>query len=272
LTAFTVGGALAVSGTAYQAVLRNTLAEPYILGISGGASLGAAFAIMSGAAAVSNFSLLFSSFTGAVLVLFIVLAMARGAGAEYTNNVMLSGVIAGTVCSSILMFIISMAGSQKLSSITWWMLGNLQPKSDALLITVAVILLVSGMLLFLLGREANAISMGDEAAYYLGIAPGKVVLIILALSSLLTASAVAMAGVIGFVGLIIPHILRKLFGANHRMLFPLSILCGGMFLMVCDTFSRTVLSPRIIPVGVITALTGGPFFLWLLNRNRRKTL
>ncbi|OGV49363.1 MAG: hypothetical protein A2017_01505 [Lentisphaerae bacterium GWF2_44_16] len=272
ISAFTVGGALAVSGVGYQAVLRNPLAEPFILGISGGASLGAASAIASGVAALSCLTLPLSSFGGAIIVLCIVLFMAKGAGIEYTNNVMLSGVIAGTVCSSLLMFIISTSGSHELNSITWWMLGSLQPRDPQLLSAVAVITLAGTLILFIYGRDTNLISMGEEMAYYLGAAPLRLIILILGIASLMAASAVALSGIIGFVGLIVPHTLRRLFGPDHRRLFPLSLLCGGMFLMICDTIAKSIFIPQEIPVGIITSFIGGPFFLYILNKRRKSVL
>ena len=270
LTAFIVGGALAVAGTAYQAVLRNPLAEPFILGISGGASIGAALAIISGVAAFSYFCLPLSAFAGAVVVLGIVLLLSRGKGIEYSNNVMLSGIIVGTLCSSILMFIISTLGVQDLNSITWWMLGNLQPANMGLLITVCIIVVMGTFVLFLYGRSVNVISLGEEMAYYLGMSPFVLALVVLGIASLLTAAVVSISGIIGFVGLIIPHILRRLFGSDHRKLFPLAFIFGGLFVVLCDTFARVIIAPQVIPVGVVTAFIGGPFFLWILNKKRKK--
>jgi iron complex transport system permease protein len=270
LSGFVVGGSLAVSGAAYQAILRNPLAEPFILGISGGASLGAAIAIALGFTAISFLFLPFFSFITALIVLSLVLLIARGTGSEYANNVMLSGVIAGTLCSSMLMFIISVLDSHKLNSITWWMLGNLEQGNMAFLKVAGITVIAVTVILYFYGREINALTLGDEMAFYLGINSKALTLVILGLSSLLAASAVALSGIIGFVGLVVPHILRRLFGSDHRRLFPLSLLYGGMFLMVCDTFAKTVLSPREIPVGVITSLVGGPFFIWLLNRKSNK--
>lgn len=266
LTAFTVGGALAVAGVAYQAVLRNPLAEPFILGISGGASVGAAAAIATGLAALSCGIVPLAAFCGAVIVLTLVMVLARGAGDEYSTNVMLSGVVAGSVCSSALMFIISVMDVETLHSATWWMLGSLQPENRGLLFLVLGISLLGTGLLFILGRDADMLSFGEEAAFHFGISPKTSSLLILGTASLLTASAVTLSGIIGFVGLVIPHILRRVFGAAHRTLFPLAFFGGGMFLMICDTFARTALYPREIPVGVITAALGGPFFIWLINK------
>jgi iron complex transport system permease protein len=184
---------------------------------------------------------------------------------------MLSGVIAGTLCSSMLMFMISVLDSHKLNSITWWMLGNLEQGNMAFLEVAGITLVAGTAMLYFYGREINALTLGDEMAFYLGINSKVLALVILGFASLLAASAVALSGIIGFVGLVVPHILRRLFGSDHRRLFPLSLLYGGMFLMVCDTFAKTILSPREIPVGVITSLVGGPFFIWLLNRKNNKS-
>lgn len=268
-TAFIVGGALAVSGLAYQAVLRNPLAEPYILGISGGAGIGAAIAIVAGLNSLTVFAVPGSAFICALIALSAVLLFARGAGMEYTNNIMLSGIIIGTVCSSILMFIISTIGMDSLNSITWWLLGNLQGADKDLLLLTSISVIAGTILLFVFGREANAISLGEEMAYNLGVSPQKVIILLLAVASLMAAAAVSIAGIIGFVGLIVPHVLRRLFGAEHRRLFPLGLLGGGIFLMLCDVFSKVIYSEQEIQVGVVTALIGGPFFLWALNRKRR---
>jgi cobalamin transport system permease protein len=269
ITAFIVGGALAVSGLAYQAVLRNPLAEPYILGISGGAGIGAAIAIVTGLNSLTVFAIPGSAFICALIALSMVLLFARGAGLEYTNNIMLSGIIIGTVCSSILMFIISTIGMDSLNSITWWLLGNLQGADHRLLWMTGVSVIVGTGVLFIFGREANAISLGEEMAYNLGVSPQKVIILLLGIASLMAAAAVSLAGIIGFVGLIVPHVLRRLFGAEHRRLFPLGLLGGGIFLMLCDVFSKVIYPEQEIQVGVVTALIGGPFFLWALNRKRR---
>lgn len=269
LTAFAVGGSLAVAGLAYQAVLRNPLAEPFILGISGGAGIGAAIAIISGLAAMSSLSIPIIAFTSAIGVLILVLVLAGGESSVYTTNIMLSGIIIGTVCSSMMMFIISTLGVEQLNSVTWWMLGNLQALDPPLLICAGILAPVGTLVLFLLGREANVISLGEDMAWHFGVSPKGTIYTLLGIASLLTAASVALSGIIGFVGLIVPHILRSLFGADHRRLFPLGLFGGGMFLILCDTISRSILPAQEIPIGVITASLGGPFFLWLLNRRRK---
>jgi len=270
VTALIVGGALAAAGAAYQAVLRNPLAEPFILGISGGASLGAALAIVSGLCLFSLLAVPLAAFVGALAVLAVVLLLARGAGAEYANNVMLSGVIAGCVCSSLLMYLISICNADSINSITWWMLGNLQTTDSGMLLTIAVIIVIGGIVLFCHSREADVLTLGEEMAFHLGFHPLRAALILLLTASLMTAATVALAGILGFVGLIVPHILRKLFGADHRRLFPLCLLGGGIFLSLCDTLAQLYPGAQEFPVGIVTALSGGPFFLWLLNRKRQE--
>ena len=268
-TAFVIGGALAVSGLAYQAVLRNPLAEPYILGISGGAGIGAAIAIVSGMNALTVMAIPASAFVCALLALAAVLLFARGAGMEYTTNIMLSGIIIGSLCSSMLMFIISTIGMDSLNSVTWWLLGNLQGADPKLLLFTAAVTGGGTAVLFIFGREANAISLSEEMAHNFGVSPQKIILLLLLTASLMAAAAVSLAGIIGFVGLIVPHILRRLFGAEHRRLFPLTLLGGGIFLMLCDICSRIIYPAQEIQVGVVTAFIGGPFFLWALNHKRR---
>ncbi len=269
-TAFIIGGGLAVSGTAYQAVLKNPLAEPYILGISGGASLGVAFATILGLAALSSWAVPFFAFIFALLALILVLLIARGCfGGAYSENILLSGIIIGSICSSFLMFIISGLGYYELNSITWWMLGNMQA-ADMNLLTITWIITIGGtMLLTVYGRHANIIALGEEMAYNMGVAPMKTALILLGTASLITATAVSLSGIIGFVGLIVPHVMRQIFGADHRKLFILNLFYGGIFLVFCDTVARSILVVQEIPVGVITALIGGPFFIWLLNKRSR---
>lgn len=266
LTAFLVGAALAAGGTACQAVLRNELADPYILGISGGASLGAALAILSGAVVHSVWALPGGAFCGALTALALVLLPARGG--DTGTKILLSGVITGAVCSSLLMVLISVMGNTKLNSIVWWILGDLSGREDALLIPAAILISGGLAILIMLARETNALSIGSEFAHGYGIAPERVILMLLGTASLLAATAVSLAGIIGFAGLIVPHIARRIVGAEHRKLYPAAFFAGGVFLVLCDLISRAVLPEQELPVGVVTSLTGGPFFLWLLYRKK----
>jgi iron complex transport system permease protein len=266
--AFVVGGSLAVAGAACQAALRNPLAEPYILGVSGGASVGAAIAIIMGLALISELFIPAFSFVGAVIALMLVLGMSRCWTADTPASVALAGVVIGSMCSSLLMFIITTGTSHELNGITWWLLGSLQPSGNMLLSFSAASLIIATILFTLLGREIDAVTFGDETAFSLGANPKKLSYILLGVSSLLAACSVAVSGIIGFVGLITPHIIRNLFGSQHRRLFPLCMLAGGIFLMACDTFARCVFTARELPVGIITSFIGGPFFLWILSRRR----
>jgi iron complex transport system permease protein len=265
---FIIGAGLSCSGVVLQALLRNPLADPYVLGVSSGAGLGAALVIISGLAAVAGF-LPAGAFLAALLTLGIVVLLARRSGAPSLYGLLLSGVIVSSMCSSVLMLIISIVPVEGLHSIMWWMLGNLQ-------VVLAPLLLVSTGLIVLgifgiwgLARPLNAMTLGRDMAHHLGIRTGATITLGLALATLTTAAAVGLAGLIGFVGLIVPHLARSLVGPDHRRLIPAAALAGGWFLALCDALARTVIAPVEMPVGVITALLGGPFFLFLLRRRRQ---
>ena len=266
LTGFVVGAALSCSGCALQAVLRNALAEPYVLGVSCGGSLGAALVIASGLSTLSPLALPAGAFVAAAATLLLVCLLAGRAGGYMPNTLILTGVVAGSVLSSLLMLLLSFAQTRAVHSITWWLLGNLQATSWPLIsCATALVALAIGALCFE-ARTLNALLLGQETAHNLGVRTRLAVPVILAAATLAAAAAVAVSGIIGFVGLIVPHALRRVTGANHRTLLPCAALFGGAFLVVCDTLARTLFAPHEIPVGVITALSGGPFFLYLLTR------
>ncbi len=267
LCGFAVGAGLACSGVVLQALLRNPLADPYVLGVSSGAALGVAAAIIAGIAGI--YVLPLCAFAGAVIVLAIVLLLAYRRGTTNIYALLLSGIIVGSICSSLLMLIISIAPLEGLHSITWWMLGNLQVTSLPLLVFAAVLVAVGFAGVWLMARQLNALALGREMAHHLGVPIGAVVTGAVILATLMTAAAVAVSGLIGFVGLIIPHLVRLVIGPDHRRLVPASALAGGLFLVICDTAARTIWAPVEIPVGVITALIGGPLFLFLLRRSSR---
>jgi iron complex transport system permease protein len=270
LTALVVGAALSCAGCVFQALLRNPLAEPYVLGVSSGAALGAAGAILLGAGSGLMLVLLpGAAFLGGAVAMGIVLAVAGGASASI-YSLILSGVIVSAVGSSLLMFLVATASSEGLHSVVWWMLGNLQPTSVGLL-TACTVVVVAGVLgAWWLAPDLNTLTLGRETAHHVGVRTRFVTLLGLLLATLVTSSAVAVAGLIGFVGLIVPHAVRSLIGPDHRRLIPVSALAGGAFLAVCDAVARTVAAPIEIPVGVLTALCGGPFFLCILKfRGRR---
>ncbi len=265
--AFTVGGALALAGLIFQAVLRNPLAEPFILGLSGGAGVGAALCFILGLQAFSIYALPFSALGGALTVLTLVLLISRGGGSG-SENLLLSGVIAGTLSSSMLMYLLSVAQTDELAGVTWWMLGDLQSVDERLLFPALAFVCSAFVFLRFSAGELNALSLGAERAFYLGCNPVRSALGLILTASLLTAVTVTLAGIISFCGLIVPHIVRKFCGSDHRKNCTPVFLAGGLFLMICDIVSRSVRSAGEIPIGVVTALVGGPLFLWLLNRRR----
>jgi len=264
---FVIGAGLSCSGVVLQALLRNPLADPYILGVSSGAGLGAALVIVSGFAVAGLLPV--SAFLAAILTLSVVILLARNGGAPSIYGLLLSGVIVSSMCSSMLMLIISLASAEGLHSITWWMLGNLQIVSSSLLMISGTLIILGALGIWGLARNLNALTLGREMAHHLGIRTGVAVTLALALATLTTAASVGLAGLIGFVGLIVPHLMRSLVGPDHRRLVPAAALAGGWFLALCDALARTALAPVEIPVGVITALIGGPFFLILLRRRRK---
>ncbi len=260
--AFAVGGSLALSGLLFQAILRNPLADPYILGLSGGAAAGAALAFLTGAALVHLYAVSIFAFAGALLVLAAVLLIARNG-----ESLLLTGVMVGTIVSGILMYLVSAAQNTELAGITWWMLGDLQA-ADRLLLTGNLILLAAAFLIVqYFAGDLDALSLGADQAWDLGVQTRLLTLGLTVLASLLAASSVALAGIIGFCGLVVPHVVKLIHGAGHRKIIFPTVAAGGSFLMLCDTLARLD-DVREIPVGVVTALIGGPLFLFLLNRRK----
>ncbi|NTU54201.1 MAG: iron ABC transporter permease [Chlorobiaceae bacterium] len=264
-----VGAALSTSGTVFQAILRNPLAEPYVLGVSGGAGLGAALSILVGGAWLGAAGLPLTAFLFAVLTLLAVYGIANQGGIPSVYSLILSGVIVSAICSSVIMFLVSTADIDGMHTVVWWMLGNLQPSSWSEQF-VSLFFIVSSILgLWLFAPALNVLTLGRDMAHYQGVNAGLVTLMTLLLSTLLAATAVSMGGMIGFVGLIVPHVMRALFGPDHRWLVPASALGGGTFLVLCDALARTIMAPIEIPVGVVTALAGGPFFLIVLRKKMK---
>ena len=268
LTALTVGASLAVSGAVFQTVLRNNLAEPFTLGISGGSGVGAALAIVIGVNTISFLSVPLCALTGALCALGLVL-FGAGGRRDGGESILLGGVIVGTICGSVLMYILSVADNDQLAGVTWWMLGDLQAAEPRLLLSCALCLAASLVLLRGFSGELNALAFGDAASWNFGGDPVAVRRILIVVASLLAAGTVALAGMIGFVGLMVPHAVRRFCGCDHRRLLPVLAVAGGVFLMLCDLLSRIVYVDREIPVGVITSAVGGTLFLYLLKRRRR---
>jgi iron complex transport system permease protein len=261
-TALITGASLALAGTLFQAVLRNPLADPYILGISGGASVGVILIYLAGWHTLGFFAVPAGAFTGAIVLFILVLCISRN------NNLLLSGVIAGTVAGSILMYLLSIAQVDELAGLTWWMLGDLQSADTRMLLFAGIFLTAATVLLTFSAPLIDALSLGNERAYYLGLSPTTLSILLISVGTLLAANTIALAGIIGFCGLVVPHAARKIFGASHRKMLLPATLWGGAFLMFCDILSRCAPGAAEIPIGVVTSLIGGPLFLVMLNRRK----
>lgn len=270
LLAVMVGASLAAAGAALQGLLRNPLADPYIVGVSAGAALGATIAMVAGLPTVimGVGSVPIFAFLAAVATMVIVYSLARVSGRLPTDTFLLAGVVVGSFLWALISFLMVLAGDD-LRQIVMWLMGSLSNKGYAH-VKMAFPYVAGGIAaLMVLSRDFNLISLGDEEARYLGLDPEEFKRIAILAASLVTAAAVAVGGIIGFVGLVVPHTVRLILGPDHRVLLPASALAGGIFLVVADTLARVLISPAEVPVGVITALVGGPFFLYLLRRRKR---
>ncbi len=257
LAAFFVGAGLAVAGAAMQSLFRNPMADPYILGTSSGGALGASLAIVF----LGGFFVPIFAWIGAVVAILIVWSIAGRKGVISVETLLLTGIAVSFFFSAIVSFLIAIAG-QNVHQILFWLMGgfwNASPR-DAML--AAALLIPAGALLFFMGRDLNALSLGEETAAHLGIDASRARWTVLGASTLLVAGAVSIAGSIGFIGLVTPHIVRMLTGPDNRVVIPASILAGGIILVIADTLARTFFSD--LPVGIITAFIGAPFFIWLI--------
>jgi iron complex transport system permease protein len=263
LMAVLVGAGLSVAGAVFQALLRNPLAEPYILGISSGGTVGAVIAIGLGLGALLVPA---ASFAGSLLVMGIVYASAHRRGQLDTYALLLSGVMTGAFFNALILLVIAVF-NQELRNAFLWLMGNLSGARGSTLAVVAppALLAIGG--LTWLSRMFNLISTGDETAMQLGVNVPAVKRTAYLLASLLTGVVVSVSGVVGFVGLIVPHICRMLFGPDHRLLIPASALLGGSFMVLADVLSRVILAPTEIPVGAVTAALGAPVFIYLLRKS-----
>lgn len=269
LLALCAGAGLAVSGAVFQAILRNPLADPFTLGVSGGAAFGAALAISLGVTgAAFGFGLPLLSFAGAGAALFAVLALGRIGGGLRHETLILAGVVVSAFLAA-LIALVKALDEASVTGIVFWIMGSFQGRGRQELFLLLPGFCLGGGLALLLHRELDILSLGDRAARHLGLATGRTRLALLLAAGAVTASCVAVSGIIGFVGLIVPHLCRMIFGAEHRSLLPASALCGGLLLLWSDTAARTLLPGGVeLPVGVITALLGGPFFCFLLGKKR----
>jgi len=263
LSAFAVGGLLAVAGALMQVLLRNPLADPYVLGLSGGAAVGALLAMLAGMAGVVVSG---SAFAGALLATLLVFGLAHGSGSWTPSRLLLTGVVVAAGWGALITLILAMTPAARLPGMLYWLMGDLSHSGQpwpGLLVLVLVILLVLP-----LGRSLNVLARGSMQAAALGVSVRPLEWLVYLLASLLTATAVTMAGAVGFVGLVVPHMLRLVLGNDQRLILPACALAGGILLVLADTLGRIVIAPEQLPVGVITALLGVPTFLYLLYRSR----
>lgn len=261
LAGFACGGLLALAGALMQVLLRNPLADPYVLGISGGAGVGAMFAILIGLPVLGIDGL---AFAGALGAMFLVFGLAHGDGSWTQTRLLLTGVIVAAGCGALVALMLSIAPDSKLRGMLFWLMGDLAQAGSSWppLLALAVALTLA----MPFARELNLLSRGLMQAQALGVAVNRLRYAIYLLASLATAASVTTAGSIGFVGLVIPHLVRLATGNDQRLLLPASVLAGGSLLVLADTLARTVIAPQQLPVGVLTALIGVPVFLFLLSR------
>jgi len=268
-----VGASLAVAGTLFQALLRNPLADPYILGVSGGAALGGISVLaLGGALGLGYAAVPPAAFAGAILTILLLFAVSGGAGRLSPTTLLLTGVVFNAFASAAIVFLASLSGLVEGAGIFLWLIGNLSDARFEVAGWVAVFLALGLVCALPLARGLNLLALGEEPAAQLGIEVEWVKRILLGATSLMVGAAVSVSGLIGFVGLIIPHLLRLLFGPDHRLLVPAAALGGAAFLVLCDTVARTLLEGRELPVGAITAIAGGPLFLFLLRRHHARAM
>lgn len=267
-----VGAALSVAGGVFQALLRNPLADPYVLGVSSGSALGAVIGFALGVQAtflgIQGVSIF--AFAGGVVSIFLLFFVARVKGELSSLTTLLTGVILSSFFGALLMFVVTFFPAVFQAGVLSWLMGDLGMGASQGSSVLALYFLGSFVLIYYYSRGLNVLSLGDEPAHYLGVDVHRVKNLLVLAASLMTAVAVSLSGIIGFVGLIVPHAVRLTFGPDHRLLFPLSALVGASFLVAADTVARVAIAPAELPVGVVTALCGSPFFILVLKRTRLK--
>lgn len=266
LTAALVGGTLSLGGLVFQALLRNPLAEPYILGISGGSAIGAIIGILMGFSRFPGVCL--TAFTGSIGTLVLILIMSTGRTILKQNSLLLSGVMVNSFCAAIIMFLVSMTQDARLHNIIFWLMGDLSMTSLNQAGILAVTNFPCFILLFWLSNKMNLLLMGRETAQTMGVNFKTVMVILLISTSFMVSATVSHCGLLGFVGLVMPHLLRLILGPDHRILVPACIFGGGAYMVICDTLARVLPQQGEMPAGVITAMIGAPLFIYLLKRSK----
>lgn len=264
LLAAAVGGSLATAGASYQALLRNPLAEPYLLGVSNGAAVGTMVALVFFGA--NEWSRPVLAFAGALIATLAVYQLARGRAGATPERLVLAGVIVTTFLSSVIVFVTTLMDATRIRSFTFWLLGDLSGTTKTLLPVAIGIAMLGTIALTLNARSLNLLMLGERDAFDLGVEVRRVRVVVFVVASLLVGSSVAASGSVGYVGLVVPHLVRLSLGSDNRISIPAAALGGALFVIVADTVARTIIAPRELPVGAITALIGAPLFIYLLKR------
>lgn len=267
-----VGAALAVAGAAFQALLKNPLADPYTLGVSSGASVGAVATIFFGISlpVIDMYTLPLLSMIGAIVTLLIVVSFARMIDRSLRmETIILTGIITSSFFGAMISLMIALTG-EELRQIIGWLLGSVALRTWTHVQMIAPFVVIAGAWLLVRVRDLNALQLGEDRAHHLGVNVSRVKNEVLIAGSMLTGAAVAVSGTIGFVGLVVPHMVRQLFGADNRHVLPLSMINGATLLILCDLVARTIIEPTELPIGVMTAFIGAPVFAWIFFRQRRK--
>lgn len=271
LLGFAIGGSLSLAGAILQGIYRNPLVEPYTLGISGGASLGVTFAIVAGLHLLNILLLPLAGFIGAFTTIFLVYTLSLKKGALSVNRMLLIGVMISFISSSLMMFLMSITATENIHGIVFWIMGSLNESNTAMIGAMVVLSIVCLLISYLFVMPLNALRLGEEKARHLGINSNATIRILFVITSVLTGSCIAVGGVIGFVGLVIPHIVRLFVGSDYRIMLVSSFLSGSIFLILCDIIARTIISPNELPIGVITGIVGGVVFIILLSRSQKRS-
>ncbi len=268
-----VGGLLSIIGVSFQAVFKNPMADPYVMGISSGAAFGATIGILFGIgisfAGLGIVSMM--AFAGALISVFVVYSLAKVGSKISTTSILLAGFVMNSLLSSIISLLM-LLNENDISKIVTWTMGSFNGTSWQQVKIMILPSIIGLIYILFISRDLNALVLGEEDAHNMGVNVDFVKKSVLIISSFLAASAVAVSGIIGFVGLIIPHLLRLVFGSDHKLLVPVSFFGGALFMVVCDTIARSLVPNMEIPVGIITSIFGGPFFLFLLQKNRKNLL
>jgi len=266
-----IGGMISISGAAIQSILNNPLASPYTLGVSSGASLGVAMIIVLNISVpiLGSFLIPLTGFLSSLLIVILIIYISRKIDPNFNNQtIVLIGVVSSLFVNGVLTLLIAVSGDD-LKSIIFWQMGSLSLKGYDTFLILLPFCVIGTIILIFLNKELDALSFGDEKAKSLGVNSKRTRMIIIIVSSLLSGSAIALTGIIGFIGLVAPHVVRRIYGAKHNILLPMSFLYGGIFLVSSDLIARTIVSPSELPVGAITALIGAPFFAFVFFYKKR---